>query len=82
MRLALFARAMANEPELLLLDEPCTGLDGDVRARVLHEIERLARSGTHIVMAMHDADDIVPAVKNVLTIRDGKARSVPRPRTR
>ena len=82
MRLALFARAMANEPELLLLDEPCTGLDGDVRERVLHEIERLARSGTQIVMAVHDADDIVPAVKNVLRISAGKARSAPQPRTR
>lgn len=82
MRLALFARAMANEPELLLLDEPCTGLDGDVRKRVLHEIERLARSGTQIVMAVHDADDIVPAVKNVLRIRAGQARSELLPRTR
>jgi molybdate transport system ATP-binding protein len=82
MRLALFARAMANEPELLLLDEPCTGLDGDVRERVLHEIERLARSGTQIVMAVHDADDIVPAVKNVLRIRAGKAKSELLPRTR
>jgi molybdate transport system ATP-binding protein len=71
MRLALFARAMANEPELLLLDEPCTGLDGDVRERVLHEIERLARNGTQIVMAVHDADDIVPAVKKVLSIKRG-----------
>ena len=71
MRLALFARAMANDPELLLLDEPCTGLDGDVRARVLREIERLARNGTQIVMAVHDADDIVPAVKKVLHIKRG-----------
>jgi len=82
MRLALFARAMANEPELLLLDEPCTGLDGDVRERVLHEIERLARSGTQIVMAVHDAEDIVPAVQNVLRIRAEKAKSELRPRTR
>ena len=73
MRLALFARAMANDPELLLLDEPCTGLDGDMRAHVLHEIEKLARSGTQIVMAVHDAEDIVPAVRNVLRIkRDGR----------
>ena len=71
MRLALLARAMANDPELLLLDEPCTGLDGDVRERVLREIERLARRGTQIVMAVHDADDIVPAVKNVLRIKRG-----------
>lgn len=71
MRLALFARAMANDPELLLLDEPCTGLDGDMRAHVLHEIEKLARSGTQIVMAVHDAEDIVPAVRNVLRIKRG-----------
>src|SRR5918995_929955 len=69
MRLALLARAMANDPELLLLDEPCTGLDGDIRAHVLDEIERLACNGTQIVMAVHDADDIVPAVRNVLRIR-------------
>jgi molybdate transport system ATP-binding protein len=71
MRLALLARAMANDPELLLLDEPCTGLDGDMRAHVLDEIERLARNGTQIVMAVHDADDIVPAVRNVLRIERG-----------
>jgi len=82
MRLALLARAMANDPELLLLDEPCTGLDGDMRAHVLDEIERLARKGTQIVMAVHDADDIVPAVRHVLRIRAGKAKSEPRPRTR
>jgi len=85
MRLALFARAMANDPVLLLLDEPCTGLDGDVRARVLREIERLARSGTQIVMAVHDADDIVPAVKNILQLkRSGRwvAKSALPPRTR
>jgi len=71
MRLALLARAMANDPELLLLDEPCTGLDGDMRTHVLDEIERLARNATQIVMAVHDADDIVPAVRNVLMIHRG-----------
>jgi molybdate transport system ATP-binding protein len=75
MRLALLARAMVNDPELLLLDEPCTGLDGDVRARVLHEIERLARGGTQIVMAVHDVEDIVPAVRHVLQLK-GNARWV------
>ena len=71
LRLALFARAMINEPELLLLDEPCTGLDADVREHVLAVIQRLAESGTQIVMAVHDADDIVPAVSNVLRIGKG-----------
>ncbi|HEX7116181.1 MAG TPA: ATP-binding cassette domain-containing protein [Steroidobacter sp.] len=69
MRLALLARAMINDPELLLLDEPCTGLDGDARVQVLKEIERLARHGTQIIMAVHDPEDIVPSVRNVLRIR-------------
>ncbi|MBM0103215.1 ATP-binding cassette domain-containing protein [Steroidobacter sp. S1-65] len=77
MRMALFARAMMNNPELLLLDEPCTGLDGDVRATVLGFIEQLAEQGTQIVMAVHDPEDIVPAVKHVLRIgRGGKAEQV------
>lgn len=77
MRLALLARAMVNDPELLLLDEPCTGLDGDVRATVLGFIEQLAGQGTQIVMAVHDPEDIVPAVKHVLRInRGGKVQFV------
>ena len=76
MRLALIARAMINEPELLLLDEPCTGLDGDVREQVLAVLQRLAESGTQIVMAVHDPEDIVPAVKHVLEIRRGRARQL------
>jgi molybdate transport system ATP-binding protein len=71
MRLALFARAMINDPELLLLDEPCTGLDGDVRATVLGFIQQLAEQGTQIVIAVHDPEDIVPAVKHVLRIKRG-----------
>lgn len=71
MRLTLFARAMINEPELLLLDEPCTGLDAEIREQVLAVLQRLAESGTQIVMAVHDPEDIIPAVKQVLEIRRG-----------
>ena len=76
MRLALIARAMMNQPELLLLDEPCTGLDQEVRLHVLEIIEQLARSGTQIVMAVHDREDIVPAVGNVLEIGARRARAI------
>jgi molybdate transport system ATP-binding protein len=71
MRLALFARAMINDPDLLLLDEPCTGLDGDVRAHVLKLLQALAMRGTQIVMAVHDPEDIIPAVTQVLKIARG-----------
>lgn len=71
MRMALFARAMMNDPELLLLDEPCTGLDGDVRGVVLGFIEQLAAQGTQLLMAVHDVEDIVPPITKVLKIVRG-----------
>lgn len=71
MRLALIARAMVNDPELLLLDEPCAGLDRDVRAHVLDMLQRLATTGVQLVMAVHDAEDIVPAIGKILRIMPG-----------
>lgn len=79
MRLALIARAMVNDPELLLLDEPCTGLDRDVRAHVLEVLQRLATQGVQLVMAVHDAEDIVPAIGKILRIVPGaKTRQLER----
>lgn len=75
LRLALIARAMVNEPELLLLDEPFTGLDPEMHAYAFAIIQRLAQHGTQLVMAVHDATDIVPAVGKVLKIeRGGKVK--------
>ncbi|HEY4366880.1 MAG TPA: ATP-binding cassette domain-containing protein [Steroidobacteraceae bacterium] len=79
MRLALIARAMVNDPELLLLDEPCTGLDGEVRTHVLTILQRLAETGTQLVMAVHDANDIVPAVGKVGRIERGGWTTANRP---
>jgi molybdate transport system ATP-binding protein len=73
LRLALIARAMVNSPELLLLDEPCAGLDREVRAEVLQLLDRLAHSGVQIVMAVHDHEDIIPSIGHVLRIEGGRA---------
>jgi len=72
MRIALLARAMINDPELLLLDEPCTGLDGDTRKHILSLLDGIARDGTQLVMAVHDAEDIVPSTARVLRIEKGR----------
>jgi molybdate transport system ATP-binding protein len=74
MRLALLARAMVNDPELLLLDEPCTGLSPETTADVLQLLDRLASRGVQIVMAVHDRNDLPRCVQQMLAI--GRDRRV------
>ena len=72
MRRVLLARAVANSPRILLLDEPCTGLDSATRGQVLEHLEQLARSGVQLVMATHHWDDLVPAINQVLQLKGGR----------
>jgi molybdate transport system ATP-binding protein len=72
LRRVLLARAMVNSPRLLLLDEPCAGLDATTRSEVLTQVERLTHTGVQVVMATHHEADLVPAINRVLHLRQGK----------
>jgi len=72
LRRVLLARAMVNSPRLLLLDEPCTGLDVATRVVVLVHLEQLARAGILMVMATHHETDLVPSINRVLRLSGGK----------
>ena len=56
LRVAL-ARTLANEPEVLLLDEPTAALDPQVAARILELVRSLAEAGVAIVVVTHSIDD-------------------------
>ena len=73
LRLALLARALIRNPELLLLDEPFTGLDRVARTRMLEEMERRAAAGTTLVLAVHHTTDIPAVVQRELVLRGGRA---------
>ena len=73
LRLALLARALVRNPELLLLDEPFTGLDREARAGMLRELERRAAGGTTLVLAVHHAGDVPTVVERQLLLRAGRA---------
>ena len=48
------ARALAQEPEVLLLDEPISGVDAPTQEAILHILERLARQGKTLLLTTHD----------------------------
>ncbi len=69
----LIARALHARPALLLLDEPCAGLDPIARQRLLELVEREARrrGGPSIVLVTHHVEEITPAFSHVLLLRAG-----------
>ncbi|QPJ66458.1 MAG: ATP-binding cassette domain-containing protein [Candidatus Nitrohelix vancouverensis] len=71
-RRVLLARALVNQPRLLILDEPCSGLDIPTRELFLDTLSRLSRSETRIVYVTHHIDEIMPLISHVLYIKDGK----------
>jgi molybdopterin-binding protein len=71
-RVAL-ARALVLEPDVLLLDEPTAGLDATVRARFLHELERVARSRTRgIILITHDPRDAFGLADRIAVMHQGE----------
>ena len=72
LRMALFARAFVKRPELLLLDEPFTGLDPSRRRGLRRELSGLARGGTRLVVAIHHRDDLPREVNRRLHLKKGR----------
>jgi molybdate transport system ATP-binding protein len=68
-RLVLLARAMVKQPDLLILDEPCQGLDDINREMVLKLIDHLGKSGTtQILYVTHHQEDNLPCITNSLEL--------------
>ena len=70
----LIARALMPRPVLLILDEPCVGLDPSARENVLETIQRLAldRDEPTLILVTHHAEEIIPAISHVLVLRSGR----------
>lgn len=70
----LIARALMAKPRLLILDEPCAGLDPVAREKFLQFIERLARrrGAPSLVLVTHHVEEIMPAFTHTLLLRAGE----------
>ena len=71
-RRVLIARALVNRPQALLLDEPGSGLDPVARGHLLAMLRQLARAGTTLVLVTHHIEEIVPEIKRVVVLRQGR----------
>jgi iron complex transport system ATP-binding protein len=78
-QLALVARALAQQPRLLVLDEPTAGLDFGNQVRVLERIKRLAASGISILFSTHDPDHAFLCAQRALLLAEGRALEIGTP---
>lgn len=68
------ARAIMADPEILILDEPCGGLDLIERENLLQTIEQIAQAenGPTLMYVTHHVEEILPCFSHVLLMKDGK----------
>jgi len=71
-RRLLIARALVNEPELIVLDEPTTGLDPQARLAVWRALERLRRQGVTLLLTTHYMEEAARLCDSLLIMDEGR----------
>lgn len=71
-RRILVARALVHDPEVLVFDEPTTGLDPEGMYYVRKAMRDLVASGKSIILVTHYPEDIIPEIDRVVMVKDGK----------
>lgn len=69
----LIGRALMAQPRVLILDEPCAGLDPAAREQFLEFLQRLGvqKKSPTLVLVTHHVEEIVPALSHVLILKNG-----------
>ncbi len=71
-RRLMIARAMVNEPKLLILDEPTAGVDIEIRRSMWAFLEDIATTGTTIILTTHYLEEAEQLCKNIAIIDHGE----------
>jgi ABC-2 type transport system ATP-binding protein len=66
------AQALVHDPELLILDEPLTGMDPLMRRRTIKLIKDWARAGKSIIVSSHILHEVESMTSNILLINNGR----------
>ncbi|MEI5992749.1 ABC transporter ATP-binding protein [Candidatus Enterococcus mansonii] len=73
-QLVLISRALMANPELLILDEPCNGLDLFAREELLAQIQQIAMQKNHptLLYVTHHTEEILPCFDHLMLLKDGE----------
>ena len=71
-QLVLLARALAQEPQFIVLDEPTASLDFGNQGKVMNEIRSLAKSGHGVLFTTHDPNHALRAADRAYLLRNGQ----------
>ncbi|MCF8032614.1 MAG: ATP-binding cassette domain-containing protein [Desulfarculaceae bacterium] len=72
----LIARALINRPRLLILDEPCEGLDAASRTRLLAMLGKvMAHGGTQVLYATHRGSELAPGTSHAMIMEHGAIKA-------
>ena len=78
-RVAL-ARALAPKPDLILLDEPFSSLDAELRVRLREDVRKvIAKAGITAIMVTHDQEEALSMASRVAILRDGEFAQIGNP---
>lgn len=69
---ALIARALVHDPQTLLFDEPSNALDIGAQLQLRETMRELAQSGLGILLVTHHVSEILPEIKRVVLLREGR----------
>lgn len=71
-RRVLIARALAGQPEVLIMDEPTAGVDAESQQALVRTLVSLVESGLTLVVVTHEIARLRPVLTRVVAIREGK----------
>ncbi|MFZ0159502.1 MAG: metal ABC transporter ATP-binding protein [Kineosporiaceae bacterium] len=71
-RRVLIARALASEPEVLIMDEPTAGVDAENQARLGRTLDRLVTHGLTLLVVTHDIAPLRSVLTRAVVMQDGR----------
>ncbi|WP_340561624.1 metal ABC transporter ATP-binding protein [Streptomyces sp. GSL17-111] len=75
----LIARALAGEPELLIMDEPLAGVDLASQHVLADALREQVASGASVLLVLHELGPLAPLIDRSVVLRDGRVERVARP---